>query len=264
MCNIAMNFVFVLATQICAKELALSSAADVQDTTNKLVEHLSRRMLSARPLRDADVDSTILGKPGHAATVARSHGVSFNRPFTPSDTHMRTGMPQATSFLRGKLAPLSNPSVQRKVQARSEDADFNSNNNKMVVPSDSFGGVSPERKAALHMKRFFTFIAVKIVLHQLEGINRNSYYELKNFYETEPLVDADDWMEKLMTQNKILAVRIMEVRRAAHEDFEWDWMQKITVQELEAGNLKTMRSWAQKTYGNLQPTVASHNNTALL
>jgi hypothetical protein len=174
---------------------------------------------------------------------------------------MGNGMAQAPAFLRGKLAPLSSPSLQQKVQASSEDSDLSSSKDKrvvpsVVVPSDYFGGVSPERKAALHMKRFFTFIAVKIVLHQLEGINQNTYHELENFYHKEPLVDSDDWMEKLMTENHLLAVRLMEVRTAAAQEFEWDWMQKITMEELEAGNLKTMQSWVQKAY-NLQPNSSA-------
>lgn len=38
----------------------------------------------------------------------------------------------------------------------------------MYVPSDSFGGMSPERRAAQSLQTFFTFVAAKVVMSQLE------------------------------------------------------------------------------------------------
>lgn len=43
---------------------------------------------------------------------------------------------------------------------------------RVHVPSDSFGGLSPERKAAEPLRRLFTFAAARIILAQLEGSGR--------------------------------------------------------------------------------------------
>eukprot|EP00958_Prasinococcus_capsulatus_P014854 scaffold1564_cov389-Prasinococcus_capsulatus_cf.AAC.13 len=40
---------------------------------------------------------------------------------------------------------------------------------KMYVPPDTFGGISPERKLAQTMPKFFTWVAVHIVLAQLQN-----------------------------------------------------------------------------------------------
>lgn len=258
MCNLALNIVVAFAMQICAKDA-------VEQPANKLVGHLLDRMPSAWPLLRTNVDSTTLAKPSDVANLARSHHALYTRPVINSKPYTRYAIPHTPAF-RSKLNSMIKPSVQQKdfrpVLVRAEDPQFHGNNNKMVLPSDSFGGASAERKAAMDMKRFFTFVAIKIVLNQLEGVNRNSYYELKNFYETEPLLDADGWMEKLLAQNKLLAVRIMEVRKTAAEDFEWDWMQKITLQEVNAGNEKVMRRWAEKAYGPSLPLIEEQTDMA--
>lgn len=147
---------------------------------------------------------------------------------------------------------------------------------KMNVPSDSFGGLSPERKAAQQLQRFFTFCAVKIVLHQMEGISSNQaespskygtnqlksdYEELLDFYQNEPLKDSEEWVQKLMERNKMLALRVMEVRKAyAAEDFEWDWLQKMALQDLAAGNKKIMKDWAEMSYSAHPTRGAAHKS----
>uniref|UniRef100_A0A061S3J9 Uncharacterized protein n=1 Tax=Tetraselmis sp. GSL018 TaxID=582737 RepID=A0A061S3J9_9CHLO len=56
---------------------------------------------------------------------------------------------------------------------------------KMYVPSDSFGGVSPERKASELLRTLHTFIAARIVLAQLEGSGRGSLASYNTeFYAT--------------------------------------------------------------------------------
>jgi hypothetical protein len=41
-------------------------------------------------------------------------------------------------------------------------------------PKHSFGGVSPEQKAANHLRALFTFVACKVILAQLEGSGRGA------------------------------------------------------------------------------------------
>ena len=48
----------------------------------------------------------------------------------------------------------------------------------------------------------------------------------------------------------VIGVRIMEVRTAyARGDFEWEYMQKISVQELEKRNTDLMRHHADEAFG---------------
>ncbi|KAK3253966.1 hypothetical protein CYMTET_36804 [Cymbomonas tetramitiformis] len=79
----------------------------------------------------------------------------------------------------------------------------------MFVPSDSFGGKSPERKAAEAMRNLFTFVAARVVLAQLEGSGRGalgaydaeSYEVLSNFLLDNPIQDCDKWCSELMNKN---------------------------------------------------------------
>ena len=85
------------------------------------------------------------------------------------------------------------------------------------MPSDSFGGLSPERKASEMLKTFFTFAAVKIVLAQMEGLGRQDVRAyggedystvLSAFIQEYPLKgnNSDAWLAKLMEQNELLGV----------------------------------------------------------
>ena len=76
----------------------------------------------------------------------------------------------------------------------------------------SFGGVSPERRAAQSLQSFFTFVAARVVMSQLEGIGRGdlgSYNAeasrvLRHFLENEPLGDASAWLAQLTQENEML------------------------------------------------------------
>ncbi|KAG7672246.1 hypothetical protein KSW81_005126 [Nannochloris sp. 'desiccata'] len=125
----------------------------------------------------------------------------------------------------------------------------------------SFGGVSPERKAGEILRTFFTFVAVKVVMAQLEGDGRGSlgsfnasgYTTLSKFIETNPLrSNGDEWLSKLMLEDEMLGVRIMEVRAAyAKADFEWDNCQRVAVEDMTKANTAVMRKHAQSRFGGL-------------
>jgi len=86
----------------------------------------------------------------------------------------------------------------------------------VYVPSDSFGGLSPERKGAQVLNTFFTFVAVKIVLAQLEGssagrgttagaYNPGGHKVLVTFLQDYPLKNNPDlWLGKLMKTDKMI------------------------------------------------------------
>ncbi|KAI7840716.1 hypothetical protein COHA_005532 [Chlorella ohadii] len=127
----------------------------------------------------------------------------------------------------------------------------------MYVPSDSFGGQSPERRAAQSLQTFFTFVACKIVESQLQGIGRGDLgaynaagmMTLRRFMQEESMRDADAWLSKLMVADELLALRIIEVRTAyAKEDFEWDNLRRVALEGLEQGNTQLLRQHASRRY----------------
>lgn len=127
----------------------------------------------------------------------------------------------------------------------------------MHVPSDSFGGSSPERKASDMLRTLFTFVAAKVILDQLEGsgrgslasYNTESYEELHQFLVDVPMKDGDAWLTALMQQNSMLAVRVMEVRDAYCEsDFEWDTLKWMATREMKGANTKLMQNHAENAF----------------
>ncbi|KAF8772851.1 hypothetical protein HU200_005238 [Digitaria exilis] len=116
---------------------------------------------------------------------------------------------------------------------------------KMYVPG--FGEGSPEKKAAINLQHFFNYIAVRIVLSQLESYNREAYYELKEFIGRTSLNDAEIFCKKLIRESpgmKGLAMRILEVRSAyVKSDFEWDNLKRLSFEMVDEANTKLMRDY---------------------
>lgn len=120
---------------------------------------------------------------------------------------------------------------------------------KMIVPG--FGEKSPEVKAADSLHNFFTYLAVKIVLHQLEAYNPEAYHELMEFTDRTPLKDGDQFCALLMREGprqKALAMRIMEVRSAyILEDFEWESLKDVSSKRMKKGNTQLMLDFLVET-----------------
>lgn len=125
----------------------------------------------------------------------------------------------------------------------------------MYVPSDSFNGWSPERMASSLLETFLTFVAVKIVLAQMQGsgrgdlaaYNAQGYRNLVAFIEETPLTrdNASAWLKELMERDFMVASRIIEVRVAyAKEDFEWHNLQSLCLETLEKENMNVLRQHA--------------------
>lgn len=140
----------------------------------------------------------------------------------------------------------------------------------MYVPSDSFQGKSPEKKAAIALRTMFTFVACKVVLSQLSGrgrgdigsYNADHYSVLITLLEEKPMKDGDEWLSTLMRKDRMLAMRIMDVRDAyCVEDFEWGMCQNIARQDMKNANVNLMRQYAdiafaKKVDGNNEAHVS--------
>ncbi|KAL1560050.1 Chaperonin-like RBCX protein 1, chloroplastic [Salvia divinorum] len=121
--------------------------------------------------------------------------------------------------------------------------------NKMYVPG--FGEASPEAKAAKHLHDFFTYVAVRIVIAQLESYNEEAYADMMKFMENHSVDDGDKFCADLMRESsnhKALALRILEVRSAyCKTDFEWDNLQRLSSKMVEDRNTKVMRDYLSET-----------------
>ncbi|BDA42871.1 Chaperonin-like RBCX protein 1, chloroplastic [Coccomyxa sp. Obi] len=127
----------------------------------------------------------------------------------------------------------------------------------MYVPSDSFGGKSPEKKASDLLRTLFTFCAAKIVMAQLEGsgrgglgsYNTGAYQDLTDFLHAHPMRDGDTWLELLLKKNEMLALRVLEVRKAyCEEDFEWDICRQVAAKDMHEANVRLLRSRAEEAF----------------
>ncbi|KAJ3707572.1 hypothetical protein LUZ61_011277 [Rhynchospora tenuis] len=120
---------------------------------------------------------------------------------------------------------------------------------KMYVPG--FGEASPEAKAAMNLQNFFNYVAVRIVLAQLESYNPEAYEELMEFVSSHSLNNADEFLKEMMRQSpglKTLALRILEVRSAyAKRDFEWENLKKLSFKMVDNANTKLMRDYVLET-----------------
>ncbi|GIL43941.1 hypothetical protein Vafri_1526 [Volvox africanus] len=127
---------------------------------------------------------------------------------------------------------------------------------RMHVPSDSFSGQSPERKAATALRSLFTFVAARVVLEQLQGpagptltghtsYNQQAYLDLMDFLGVPMKGDGgDEWLANVMRKNHALALRLMEVREAYLDEFEWQQVAEMAGRETREANTRLMRAAA--------------------
>jgi hypothetical protein len=138
---------------------------------------------------------------------------------------------------------------------------------KQFVPADGMGGESPEAKGAAALARLFTYVAIRVVQAQLEGLGNDGgfapqatgasgdveappYDALRRAMEEIPLGDGDSWLEALMGTDAALAARVMQVRAAyADADFDWERLQALTATRISAGNTRLMRAHVEQTAG---------------
>eukprot|EP00850_Spirogloea_muscicola_P015954 SM000126S26330 [mRNA] locus=s126:235403:239026:+ [translate_table: standard] len=138
---------------------------------------------------------------------------------------------------------------------------------KMYVPG--FGDKSPEAKAADSLHNFFTFLAVKIVLAQLQSYNPEGYKDLMTFVDKIPLKDGDVFCSTLLKEHPRLAIHLLDdtalntnsenmilTVRAAYvkEDFEWDNLKKLSLKRTGEANTRIMREFLEVS-GSIQPST---------
>eukprot|EP00898_Chlorokybus_atmophyticus_P001445 jgi/Chlat1/2300/Chrsp17S08730 len=114
--------------------------------------------------------------------------------------------------------------------------------------SRCFGEKSPERRGAEQLHNFFTYVAVRIVLAQLQAYNPEAHRDLRSFVDAHSLSDGDAFLVALMRESPAHAMRVMEVRAAyAEEDFEWDNLQRLATKGIAKANSDIMRRHVSET-----------------
>ena len=169
----------------------------------------------------------------------------------------------------------NNRRLLRRVKATSNNNNNNNNNDpeetkkpsfgggtdsngRMHVPTDAFGGMSPEFKAASALKTLFTMVAVRIVMAQEEGYDNEggggtpTSIALGKFLEENPLRDGNEWLQKMLeceqTELRLIALRLIEVRRAyAESQFDFNEVRNTARLEIEKDNDKLMVDYMKQS-----------------
>lgn len=126
-------------------------------------------------------------------------------------------------------------------RAAGEKGGGTDDNGRMHVPTDAFGGMSPEYKAASALKNLFTMVAVRVVLAQEQGYDNEggamteTYRGLQDYLAANPLRDGNKWLEQLMRHEdnnmRLTALRLLEVRKAyAGGQFDFKGMHELAVE----------------------------------
>ena len=136
----------------------------------------------------------------------------------------------------------------------------------MFVPADGMGGERPETKGAAALSRLFTYVSIRILQAQLEGLGNDggfapqatgmrgdveapAYDALRTAMAETPLGDGDTWLEALLQRDANLALRVMAVREAYARDFDWALLAGLTARRVGEGNTRLMRAHAERTAG---------------
>lgn len=144
---------------------------------------------------------------------------------------------------------------------------------RMFVPADGLGGEGPEAKGAAALSRLFTFVAIRIVQAQLEGLGNDggfapqatgasgdvecpSYDTLRSAMADVPLGDGDTWLEALLLRDATLALRVMAVREAYVADFDWALLAAQTQRRVSEGNRRLMRAHVERSAGAGEPKAS--------
>ena len=127
-------------------------------------------------------------------------------------------------------------------------------NGRMHVPTDAFGGMSPEYKAASALKNLFTMVAVQVVLAQEQGYDNEggamteTYRGLQDYLAANPLRDGNKWLEEMMHEDnnmRLTACATIGSLASSESQFDFGGMLKLHVEELTKENDKLMADYVK-------------------
>ena len=138
---------------------------------------------------------------------------------------------------------------------------------KLYVPNLDSGGESAETKGAQMLRRLMTHVAIRVVQGHLEGLGNDGGFapQASNFdgscgspdladllwaMENVPLGDGDSWISAFMKKNPVVALRVLEARKAYCEEFDYQQMRSTVGELIDSGNMSLMREHANISFGN--------------
>lgn len=129
---------------------------------------------------------------------------------------------------------------------------------KLFYDANALGGDSAELKGAQTMRRLFTFVAIRVVQGHIEGLGNDGgfapqatgmdgtsdcpdYDDLRWHMENVELGDGDSWISALMKKNPVVALRVLEARKAYCEEFDYDLLRDCVAEVISEGNVRLMQ-----------------------
>ena len=193
----------------------------------------------------------------------------------------RCASPQTSRVVRINLAHRSHRRSSKTVPRANSDVPPGGNpqnarmgggtddNGRMHVPTDAFGGMSPEHKAASALKNLFTMVAVRVVLKQeLDvvaekgdgAVMTDTHRELSEYLRNNPLRDGNVWLEQLMRHPehnmRRTALRVLAIRKTyTATQFDFDSMRVLAVSELKKENDLLMAGYVNDSLALADPNM---------
>ena len=79
--------------------------------------------------------------------------------------------------------------------------------------------------------------------------NCPDYDDLRWHMENVDLGDGDEWISALMKKNPVVAMRVLEARKAYCEEFDYDMLRECVNEIVGEGNVRLMREHAAASAG---------------
>lgn len=126
---------------------------------------------------------------------------------------------------------------------------------KMYVPTDSFGGLSPEKVAANVLKKVSTFASLEIIRIREEAnaeeAETPAHEVLDAFMQKFPYKPSDDWTNQLTSSGgdlKLAALKLLQTREEFAQDaFDWNLVKSLTIESLKEEDAELMEEYMMKS-----------------
>ena len=207
---------------------------------------------SVRKFFRAPPDVPVVVRNKRAIPVAPSHS-SLSRA-------MRLGSFRSCASRAAIVTPRRAPALRLRARPsrRASRRSLATPSAKLFYDANALGGDSAELKGAQTMRRLFTFVAIRVVQGHIEGLGNDGgfapqatgmdgtsdcpdYDDLRWHMENVELGDGDSWISALMKKNPVVALRVLEARKAYCEEFDYDLLRDCVAEVISEGNVRLMQ-----------------------
>ena len=207
---------------------------------------------SVRKFFRAPADVPVVVRNKRAIPVVPSHS-SLSRA-------MRLGSFRSCASRAAIVTPRRAPALRLRARPsrRASRRSLATPSAKLFYDANALGGDSAELKGAQTMRRLFTFVAIRVVQGHIEGLGNDGgfapqatgmdgtsdcpdYDDLRWHMENVELGDGDSWISALMKKNPVVALRVLEARKAYCEEFDYDLLRDCVAEVISEGNVRLMQ-----------------------